>query len=382
MTRRAIILVPGLAREERDQRRKVLIENLTLESARYPVVGEAPVAIDGLDGVSLTVRYHDGETHQDRSVDVFEAYWGDLLADQAAETPYSKALRGFRLLIYWFFSPVWLALWTNRMLTFGLLASGILLLLWYLSILIVAAEAVNAGSWATDNADALGPFAEIIGNVAAAIAKWPDWKYWFVVVGVLGAGSADLVASIASFARDYLTNQINATGTGLRSRIGHRVREVYMRVNAAGYDEVTVLGYSFGCAVGIDLLADYPERAALQRTRFVTWGAPVVPLWFRSAWMRDQVRTLREREDLARWDDVYSGFDWMGAPVPGHKAAAEARPETASPWRSEAAALSPQLSEILTGGTHQRYFHTQTVLEDLLAPQDPTSDGQGGPSVA
>lgn len=358
MARRAIIVIPGLAREERNRRRDILVANMENVAVRTPVIARAEMIAPGLDGISLTVE--DGSAT--REVDIFEAYWGDIWVESEPNTPQARLVEGFGLLGYWFVSPVWLAFLHNRTLTFGLLASGVLLLLWYVSVLILVSEAAIAGN--LGGVEWLGPFGDLVTAVAQEIAGWSNQKYWFVVAGVLGAGMADWVARIAVFCRDYLTDKVNAEGTGLRSRIGKRVREVFNHVHAAGYDDVTVLGFSFGAVIAVDLLADQPNAEKLARTRLVTWGAPIVPLRYRSDWMDRELRALLDEDRIAGWDDYCSGLDWLGAPVPFHKAVAAGK---TPPWKSERVVLEAGLWQAMTGESHTRYFQTQPVIEDLLA---------------
>ena len=370
----AIFLIPGFAREERGKRLQILLDNMTAVSARHPVTGTEPFVAPGLEGTSLTVGT-DG-----RRVDVFEAYWTDLTVPQVTEDALQRAIRGLGLLVYWFVSPVWLALGRNLILTLGLLSSGVMLIFWYLTIIIVAAE-VLASDTVLDPNGALGPFAVWIKAAANWVAGIGDWKYFVVLVSFLGAAGADRMASVAAFCKDYLQDAVLTPDIGLRSRIGQRVRLMYGRVAEQGYDRITVIGYSFGAAVAVDLLSDYPDDDVLKKTRFVTWGAPLVPMVWRSRWMRDEVDALLEREALAVWDDFHSWGDQLSAPIPGHTARiAASRPH----WRSENARLDANLLDVLLGRSHGAYFHRQEMIEDILGyemPEVPTPEAEPEPDL-
>ena len=388
MTKRAIILIPGLLRAERNHRRDTLIANLQAVSSRHPATDPTEVQIGGLSGVQLTVTDYgsgagpaagasasQGQTSSPspsarpdmnkttRTVDVFEAYWGDMVIDRSLGTPFDRLVRGLGLLSYWFLSPVWGAFRHNRALTLGLLSSGVLLLLWYFSIVIVASEALLAAqSSAGESSAIVSPLVSIAGfllPLAQFVTQIPDWSYYVVIVGIFGASNADRVADIATFCRDYLTDHVNETGIGLRNRVGQRVRDTFDLIHSEGYDEVIVVGFSFGAVVAVDVLADHPDGAKLARTRLVTWGAPLTPLVYRSVWMRGEVKALLARTDLAGWDDFHSRVDWLGAPVPGHARETAARQDRSAPWLSERLALEAGLWQILGGQAHLRYFQSQ-----------------------
>jgi len=128
----------------------------------------------------------------------------------------------------------------------------------------------------------------------------------------------------------------------------------------AGYDEVIVLGYSFGSVIALDVLADHPDEAGLGKTRLVTWGSPAAVLTYRSAWLTSQCKMLLRRRALHSWDDYHAPYDWLCAAAPGHA--------KAEIGRSVSLHLDAYWLQGMTGKPHARYFQTQEALEDLLAP--------------
>lgn len=358
--RRAIILIPGLKREEKNTRRDVLAVNLCATSARYPAEETGPIDVAGEMGLALKVTDHGNGAASVRTIDLFEAYWGDMIADQTPETPLERISQGAKLLVYWFFGGVWKAFAVSRYMTLGMILSGVLLLLWYFSVVVLAAQAISLTPDALDATPLPEPVAKAIQGWAASLGQLPNWTYWAVFAGFIGASGADRIARIALFSKAYLGNEINAQSVGLRDRVGRRVKAVLNSVYAAGYDEVIVLGYSFGSVVALDVLADHPDGVGLGKTRLVTWGSPAAVLTYRSEWLRSQCAMLIQRRALHGWDDYHAPCDWLCAPAPGHA--------KAGIGRSVSLHLDAFWLQGMTGKPHARYFQTQEALEDLLAP--------------
>ena len=372
---RAIVLIPGLEREERNQRRNILALNFKSSASRTPVQSDQDIEVAGESGLALSVDDYSEGSAKTRRVDLFEAYWGDMVIDQTPETPLRRILQGLQLLIYWFCSSVWQAFGISRYMTLWLLASGVLLLLWYFSVVVLAASAIMEAPEQAEAGAEAGVFAHFLQSAAEPIAGLTDWRFWTVLVGFLGAVGADRIAQVALFGKSYLRNEINDTGTGLRDRVGERVRATLGNVYAAGYSEVIVLAHSFGTVIAIDVLADYPDDEALKRTRLVTWGSPVAVLGYRSGWLTDECKRLLERPALSRWDDYHAPYDWLCTAVPGH---AEAHVGESVPLRLDAFWLQG-----FSAGTHELYYHTQGALEPLLTfrkqapPASPAPDPDG-----
>ena len=129
--RRAIILIPGLQRVERFARRDLLIENLQLLERR-PMQPGAPVAVLGEAGRRLLPLPLRGAASLGPELDLFEAYWADMVTPPAELGPFGRLWSGFELILYWLFSKGNLrAIGLSPTIAIGLMAGGVLLLLWY-----------------------------------------------------------------------------------------------------------------------------------------------------------------------------------------------------------------------------------------------------------
>lgn len=359
--RRAIVLIHGMERTERDQRRDMLVENLE-NAVRGVTVTETEVfEIHGDTGVRMRVVDESASPPVESRVDVFEAYWADMIPEATGGNPLARIWNGLKLVVYWFFSGVWRAFGVSRHLTLGLLLSGVLLLLWYFTVVVVAAIAISTADASDGGTGFLAGtvFGGLVSDIAKEIAQLGNWAYWTALVGALGALGADRVAEIATITKAYLSDQPDASGVGLRARIGRRVLTVLRNVYDEGYPEIYVVAHSFGGAIAADVLADYRNPEQLQRTTLVTWGSPLAVLIRRSPRTAAAVTALIAGKPLAGWQDFASGRDWLSTHVPGLGKTGE--------YATTKLSLDAFWLDGMFGRTHQDYYRTARVLEPLIA---------------
>jgi hypothetical protein len=351
VTTRAIVLVPGFQRAERFNRRDALARSLcALEQARLRV-GET-VAIEGQVGTRLLPAGENG-----REVHVFEAYWADMFAEVAAPSPWARLVQGLGLIGYWMNVRMLRALRVSRYLTFGLVGGGLVLVLWYVSTFVLAAQAIAADSELTPK----GVPDEILHAVVWLGNQIGGWKLWATVTLLLPLLRADDVARLAAFARRYLENRATDDELGLRDRVRQRVAATLENIIRAGYGEVVVVAHSFGTIVANDIFADWQPGASGPRLVLVTWGSPAAVMQCRSSWLRTEVQRLAEARALARWDDVSSTSDWLCAAHP-------ARAGSEQPGGQRRIDFDASFLQRLTGQTHVQYYGHPAALMPLLEP--------------
>lgn len=360
--RRAIVLVPGMEDAERFEKRDVLVRNLeTVE--RFPLTIGETVKVDGEEAVRLNavvLRGGDGGGAPD--LDVFEAYWYDLTNKPFTEGSKKKLRMGLGLLRYWLVSwRVWPALYESRFIALGMIVSGLLLVMWYLSIVIVAFNALGPEEHLLPNFDGLDGVNQIINTVEAKFRAYGDLEIWGSVALLLTFFQADSLVRKAQFAKQYLQNAADETGVGLRDRVKLRLRAVLSAVDQSGaYDEVYVVGHSFGSVIAIDVLAGWGHPEDMEKTTLVTWGSPIAVLRHRSYWLRGQLRDLRTESGLRRWFDFFANTDWMCTAVP------EAT-DGINPVSTDLN-FESSYGEKMTGGTHKLYYRDERALENLAQP--------------
>jgi hypothetical protein len=348
---RAIVLVPGFERAERFDRRDALARGLCAQE-QQPMQPGAEVSIDGEVGVKLHAASGPG-----RELHVFEAYWADMFADVAAPSPWARLVQGLGLIAYWMHVRMLRALRVSRYMTLGLVGGGLVLVLWYVSTFVLAAQAIAADPSLTPDGlpKSLSSAVVWLGN------RIGGWRLWATVTLLLPLLRADDVARLAAFARRYLQNWANDGDPGLRDRVRQRVAATLDHILAAGYGEVVVVAHSFGTVVANDIFADRQASPAGRRIMLVTWGSPAAVMQHRSAWLRDEVQRLGIARGLARWDDVYSSSDWLCAAHP-------ARAGSKLPGALRKIDFDAPFVQRVTGRTHVAYYAHPAALAPLLEP--------------
>jgi hypothetical protein len=360
--RRAVVLVPGMEHAERFAKRDILVRNMeTVE--RYPLTTAEEVKIGGEKAIrlkSVVLRGAEGAGGPD--IDIFEAYWFDLTNKPFTEGSKRKFRMGLGLLRYWLLSRrIWAALYESRFIAFGMVLSGALLVLWYFSIVIVAFNALGPDDNLLPRPDGLDLINGWTDALELKIRSWGDLKIWGSIAVLLTFFQADSLVRIAEFAKQYLLNAADETDVGLRDRVKMRVRAVLSAVFDSGYyDEVYVVGHSFGSVVAIDVLSGWGHPKDLEKMTLVTWGSPVAVLRHRSAWLRGQLENLRKSTGIRRWFDFHSRTDWMCTAIPPQD-------DGINPVSVDLN-FEGSFTEKMTGGTHSLYYRNEQVLENLAVP--------------
>jgi hypothetical protein len=369
--RRAIVLIPGMQREERFHRRDILISNLeTVE--RHPLTRGAEVSAGGESGLRLhlaALRGPDGATQapQLASVDVFEAYWADMIPEQVEQAPWTKLLQGLELVGYWVFSlGTWRAVASSlrdgsSLIALGLIMGGLTLVAWYVMLAVLIGQTVAPGGAVPEELAAIPLLGELV-HLFGMVSGWLAANAWWAVLPFLLAMlQVDALVLLARFIKDYFENREDDSGVGLRDRVRRRIAGTLEAVLAADYDEVVVLAHSFGTVIATDILADWPHEADRKRLSLVSLGSPITVLRFRSSWLESERREVLGARRLATWIDYFSPSDWLCGAVTGHRdsygEAMSRKLSFEAPW--------PQK---LSGRTHLLYYRDPRVLEQLAAP--------------
>lgn len=283
--RRALILIPGMMREPRFNRRDVLVGNLeTVE--RQPLARDGDVTVGGESGERLTPKplRQDASTHQPpplASIDVFEAYWADMIPEQGEQPPWTKLRQGLDLVGYWVFSPrSWRAVGHamrngSLLIALGLIMGGLTLVAWYLLLAVLVGQTVAPGGAVPQDLAAI-PLVSDLVRLFGEITGWSAAHAWWAVLPfLLTMLQADALVLLARFTRDYFENRADESGTGLRDRLRQRVAGTLEAVLQEDYDEVVIVAHSFGTVIATDILADWPHDADLQRLSLLSLGSPI-----------------------------------------------------------------------------------------------------------
>ena len=205
MTKRAILMVPGFDRVQRDQIRDAVANFILCDAQAYKVseTQDDPSASQSYVGLNAISRE---DPTQSLDLRVYEVFWSDIVPDHSAESTWEKFKRATLLVFYWglfALRPRSLAFpsWTR----FQLVLTGVLLLLWYLLVTVALFNLINTepSILPPPVADFLDFFqintGEIGGTLGAVLEFWPV----ALILLIIGNGRLEKVANIAQFAKTY-----------------------------------------------------------------------------------------------------------------------------------------------------------------------------------
>jgi len=370
----AIILVPGMMKSVQNVQRGRLVDGLTMVSEQKRVESQESSAVEGVEGVQLHVTPRD-PNRQASTVDIYEAYWGDLIPRLSQEKLLVRVRRGATLLFYWAAPRVLRGIQNRIYLTFSFVTTAAILVAWYYGTVALFFTAVGedpsliAGQQVDLEVGA--NTAALQEQVAVFIGRVGAWMggvtVWVIVAFVIGFVPVNRIVDISDFTRRYLKNETVDDGpAGLKDQLRNRVRYVVDQVCEAGtYERITVAAHSFGCMIAVDVLADYhvPDNT---RLRFVTMGSPLEILSHRANWVEEEIKRCASSKDLEEWIDFYSDVDWFCSKVPFDALCDSLPPRLEQHEVHEEAPLADKL----TGKTHQRYFGQQRLVHTLLRETD------------
>ncbi|MEQ8331013.1 MAG: hypothetical protein RH859_11190 [Longimicrobiales bacterium] len=348
MTNEAIILVPGLPRAAVSEQLHVFARGLVGVSERMPLREvEAP------DGADDAVRLEGRRGGADVRIDVYEAYWNDLVPSLTRASLGVRVVRGLSLAWYWVASGVWWGSLRRKYLTFGLALSVVAFLAWYLGILVLFVEALAA--------DPPSFLAGVMPGLEEAVDRIGGLGFWAVASALVGVLPLALLVDLSDFTKRYMSDEPSAPDTPpLRSVIQERIRGRVRRAVAAGtYDRVTIVGHSFGAVVAADYLADAPPSGV--PVRLITMGSLLEVLARRAPWLKADMDRLARRPDLEEWVDIRIVSDWFAS---GARLEGQPGPRTVE-VRSDETFVDKAAARV-----HARYFGNQETVREVLRTTD------------
>lgn len=387
MKKRAVVLVPGLQRQERFAAREKLVQAIVGYASGYRMNCIELDEKSQRDACGIVAC--DRETQESIELHVYEAFWGDLVPDWSKESPWARFRRGLHLIWYWAAGGVARALLRLEFparTVLAMMVASLLLLLWYFTVISVLVQTLNTADSAVPTAiqEALDHF-----GWSEALVNWIDQlqslPLILFLIMLFGLGRLENLANISSFIKDYLRDQqFNDQEIGVRAKSRARVVALLDHVHGEDrYDEVHVVGHSLGGAIAVDALAGYGKP--LPHTTLHTWGAGLGLLVQQDAWIERRIEALYSSTSrLAQWHDVVFPSDVLASPRPlprvydGEKRKSEVHREIyARTVRPQAQSRAPfQYID-----THESYFRCTDAVRLLVGPGDPAGQIEATPAA-
>jgi hypothetical protein len=312
--------------------------------------------------------FQDSGEFKGPDIDVFEAYWGDMIPKQTDVHPVKKLLQGFDLLFYWLFNyHTWRALIVSPYVSLGLMAGALILILWYMGLAFLVADSIGKDPGIIEKVKYIPYFAPLVKEFIEAAAQVGNWQLWAVTAFILSFVPVDELVQMAYFFKDYFENKPDETEVGLRERIRKKVTKTIQTVLNSSYDEVFVVAHSFGTLIAVDILADWPQKKDFKKLTLVTLGSPISVLHYRSRWLKTQLQKILHNSDLVTWFDFYADTDWLCTKIAGHK-------ERYGSTMSRPVDFEAPLRQKISGQTHMLYYRDMTILKLLAGPLEQIQD--------
>jgi hypothetical protein len=373
--RRAILFVPGYGADARNVQRDVLVESLRMNDT-FRMDHPRDVQIVGEAGRRLSPIAEPGDTRP--VVDVYEAYWADMVPKTALASPLVRFGRATTLIGFWVLTPWWIrALRANRALTFSMIVTTLLTFVWYVVLFMALIQFVLTSG--TDHigssllpADLArdGKVQSVLGNIVVHTSIASAWiathlpyapALTALIVVLL---RVETMVALIDFARLYL---LTGRNDHFDIKLAQRVQDMLEHIYAARaaddsarplYDEVVVLGHSMGGAIALEALARYGSPEIPRRTTLVTWGSPLAVLSYRSPQRIGANVRRAVGGTVPRWIDLHSPDDWLSTEL---KPLAEARPGC-----SIALSFETAWWQGVSATAHAQYFYDDQALTMLL----------------
>lgn len=378
MTTRAIILVPGFGRKEQNQERDKLASAMRSYTDGWKVVlaDEAPA-----DAVRLVATSRAGDVVN--TIDLYEAYWGDLIPDWSEESPFNRFKRGTNLIWYWLTGGLrgWLAQkQVPPRTSFAMVIAALMLLFWYLMVILFVVQLIGSGGYSLPAELAS---VESLQTLWGKIGDWAKTAMGSAViifaVWLWGLGFLEQFANISAYTKAYLRDEtFGGSEIGLRAKARHRVLTALDTVEAAEtskdgppYDEIVVVAHSLGGAIALDALAEYGPRLA--KTVLMTWGSALGSLAQQEPLIERQIARLYESETrLYNWVDIVFRKDFMGSKAPLPRKFVNGEPTKDKHEEIFPATLAPVLPKGMSifemVHIHEAYFRCEDAIIRLVAP--------------
>ncbi|WP_420012957.1 alpha/beta hydrolase [Tateyamaria sp.] len=373
--KRAIVFVPGFERREQLAVRDHLVSSIVHYTDGYKTSVSDGVTENGANRV--TVEVQDRQSDYAATLDVYEAYWGDLVPDWSQESPWQRFKRGLLLIWYWAGGGLVKSIGRGEMPTrtvVAMIIAALMLLLWYTSVISVLIQAIGSTESGVPTVlqDVLNDYAW-----TRAILDWAgsfsDLPLILFLIGLIGLGKLEGMANISSFVKAYLRDDPTSDDdVGLRAKARLRVLNMLDHVNGEGqnYDEVHVVAHSLGGAIAVDALAEY--GSTLPKTVLHTWGSAMGLLVQQEALVELEIAKLYDAQTpLNTWVDVVFAKDVMASPRPvprkydgpkRTKALYDAKfPDTIVPPMPKRSAFAYQQM-------HMAYFRCEKAMMMLVEP--------------
>lgn len=186
-----------------------------------------------------------------------------------------------------------------------------------------------------------------------AMQSWVLWGIMSSLLAALGV-SVSAAVDIADLFRRYLQDARDDDGLPTRDVLRKTIDDAVLTLGSPSYDEVYVVGQSFGVILSIDAIA----KGLSRKVHFISLGGFLTFLAAENAWVHDRIRACLRSPTLDLWEDYFSRDDVFAGPSPVSDAAPKYQPHEVT--------NGANAFQIFTGKSHMMYFGNSQVRRAML----------------
>lgn len=327
----AILLIPGFTSKQKN----FILYQLGQEFEKLGAESVKNLEQNNFSGKQFKIN--------NRLIDVYEAYWGDLIEDLTKMELTDRIPRGAYLLYYWLVSGIYQAVQESILLVLSSTVLLLILVCWYfITILLVFSQIVEKL-----DIEALKSFKSLVGWI---------WLINTFLVGLLPVGTA---ANLINFSERYFEDDFT------KYKINERVSELLNLILEKNYSNVTVLAHSFGAIIGTNLLAKIPEK---QHICYITLGSPLKFFSFKSSRIKHNLFELVDdcKGKIDKWIEYYSEQDPLCIKMLPVGKYNNLEIKTIQINNSQGKRVNKSSFASITGLSHNFYFYNQEIVRKVL----------------
>lgn len=314
---------------------------------------EQPSGLETSNKKQFCLTETDGST---RTIDVQEITWSELIPPLFNQKNTTQLLSGFALIFYWIWSKrVWKVAKHGWYMLASMLFASCVMILWYVGLFLAvgasldtqtshASPSVAAGDLLTQLSNSVPALTDAIGKMASSLGSW---HLFGLALALSTLAPTKTIVNHSYSAQSYLTNRDNVFYK-IRSRLFAAFHDASKHQH---YQQITVVGYSFGSIPAIEALAAYHGA---QQIRFISLGSPRMLMAARAERLEKATKQLIANTQIVHWYDYYSKYDFLCSKPLQH--------QDATQYSSFELNQAVPFSEQLNGKSHEAYFYDWEVI--------------------
>lgn len=307
---------------------------------------EQPSGLETSNRKQFCLTETDGST---RTIDVQEISWSELIPPLFNQKNTTQLLSGLMLVYYWLSAKkVWKVAKHSRYMLMSMLFAACVMVLWYIGLFLAVGTSLGATTDSPQSMFNLPEFAKpLLQEISTRAKALGSWHLFGFALALSALAPTKTIVNHSYSAQSYLTNRDNVFYK-IRSRLFSAFHEASKHQH---YQQITVVGYSFGSIPAIEALAAYHGA---QQIRFISLGSPRMLMAARAERLEKATKQLILNPQVVHWYDYYSKYDFLCSKPLQH--------QDATQYSSFELNQAVPYTERLNGKSHEAYFYDWEVI--------------------